>query len=81
MPRGLNNWTFKDITDFLKEHDFRLTHTRGSHFYYVGRSGGEPRQTHIQYHGQKSIHPRTLKSVIRQSGIPQAEWLQWGKNG
>ena len=78
MPRGLNNWTFKDIVDFLKENGFRLTHTRGSHFYYIGRFGGEIRQTHIQYHGQKSIHPRTLKAVITQSGIPQSEWLKWG---
>lgn len=77
MSRGLNNWTFKDIVDFLKEHGFRHTHTRGSHFYYVGRCGGEVRQTHIQFHGNKSIHPRTIKSVIRQSGIPQEQWLNW----
>lgn len=77
MPRGFNNWTFKDIVDFLKEHDFRLTHTRGSHFYYVDHASGQTCQTHIQFHGQKSIHPRTLKSVIRQSGIAQEEWLNW----
>lgn len=77
MPRGLNNWTFHDIVNFLKEHGFHHTHSRGSHFYYVGNYGGQPRQTHIQYHGRKSIHPRTLKSVIRQSGIPQNEWLKW----
>lgn len=77
MPRGLNNWTFKDIVDFLKENGFRETHSRGSHFYYVGRFAGNTRQTHIQFHGQKSIHPRTLKSVIRQSGIPQEKWLNW----
>ena len=80
MPRGLNNWTFKDIVDFLKENGFTETHSRGSHFYYVGHNGGQARQTHIQFHGQKSIHPRTLKSVIRQSGIPQSEWLNWGNN-
>ena len=77
MPRGLNNWTFKDAVDFLKEHGFRQTNTRGSHFYYVGHCGGEVRQTHIQFHGNKSIHPRTLKSVIRQSGIPQEQWMNW----
>ena len=40
-------------------------------------AGGQTRQTHIQFHGQKSIHPRTLKSVIRQSGIPQEVWVNW----
>ena len=77
MPRGLNNWTFKDVVDFLKENGFRETHTRGSHFYYLGHFGGEARQTHVQFHGNKSIRPRTLKSVIRQSGIPQEKWLNW----
>ncbi len=76
MPRGLNNWTFKNVVDFLKEHRFQLSHSGGSHFYYVGHYGGKVRQTHIQYHGQKSIHPRTLKSVIVQSGIPQNLWLK-----
>lgn len=76
MPHGLNNWTFKDVVDILKDHGFHLSHSRGSHFYYIGHYGGKVRQAHIQYHGQKSIHPRTLKSVIVQSGIPQNLWLK-----
>lgn len=75
MPRGLHNWTFTDIVNFLRAHGFHETHSRGSHFYYAGHYEGEPRQTHIQFHGAKAIHPRTLKSVIRQSGISQKEWL------
>lgn len=76
MPRGLNNWTFSDIVDFLKKYGFRQTHSRGSHFYYAGHYGGKTRQTHIQFHGAKAIHPRTLKAVIRQSGISQADLLK-----
>ena len=76
MPRGLHNWTFTAVITFLRAHGFRETHSRGSHFYYAGRYDGAPRQTHVQFHGAKAIHPRTLKAVIRQSGIPQAEWLK-----
>lgn len=77
MPHGLNNWTFSDVIEFLQTHGFRHTHTRGSHFYYTGSYGGKFRQTHVQYHGRKSIHPRTINSIIRQSGILKKEWLDW----
>ncbi len=75
MTRGKSNWTFKDVERFLKDHGFSLHHTRGSHFYYRGFIGGHLRMTHIKYHGSDSIHPKTLSSVIAQSGIPEAELL------
>jgi len=67
---------FKDgDTFFAVALEFNIV-VEGTHpIYYTGRYGGQPRQTHIQFHGAKAIHPRTLKSVIRQSGIPQKEWL------
>ena len=76
MPRGLYNWTAEDVVRFLKAHDFSLNHTRGSHYYYVGRAGGKLRQVSVPFHGSRALKPRTLKSIIRQSGISQAEWLK-----
>ena len=75
MPRSVFNWDFNDVVAFLKEHGFRLNHTEGSHYYYVGQYGGSFRQVEVHFHGSKSIKPRTLKSMIRQSGISQKEWL------
>jgi len=76
MPRGLNNWTAEDVVRFLKTHDFYLNYTKGSHYFYVGRAGDALRQVCIAFHGSKTLKPRTLKGIIRQSGIPQAEWLK-----
>lgn len=76
MPRGLNNWTYTDVVDFLKAHGFTLHHTRGSHYYYVGTQGGELRMTHVQYHGKAAIKSGTMAAIVRQSGIPKATWLK-----
>lgn len=77
MPRGFFNWTAEDAIRFLKEHGFQLNHSRGSHFYYVGRYGKRLRQVCIPFHGKRTLKPRTLKGIIAQSGIPKEEWLKW----
>jgi len=77
MPRGLNNWTAEDVVRFLKERGFILNHTKGSHCFYVGRAGGMFRQVCVPFHGSRTIKPRTLKAIIRQSGISKENWLNW----
>lgn len=75
MPRGVFNWTFADAVDFLKEHGFVLVHIEGSHHFYQGNYGGAPRLVQVQFHGRKTLKPRTLKSIIVQSGISKDRWL------
>jgi predicted RNA binding protein YcfA (HicA-like mRNA interferase family) len=75
MPRGFYNWTAEDAVRFLKAHGFVLNHTRGSHYYYVGSYSGAFRQVNIPFHGSRTIKPRTLKSIIRQSGITKDKWM------
>jgi len=76
MPRGVNNWTYDNVVDFLKEHSFRLNHIRASHYFYVGHTAGKYRQVCVPYHGSVAIKPRTLKGIILQSGIPKEVWLK-----
>ena len=76
MPRGVFNWTAEDVVRFLKARGFSLNNTRGSHWYYVSRASGEFRQVCVPFHGSKSIKPRTLKGIIRQSGISKKDWLK-----
>ena len=76
MPRGLDNWSFRDVKNFLAEWGFRLNHIEGSHYYYVGSYEGIIRQVSIPFHGSKAIHPKTMRSIVRQSGIPQEEWVR-----
>jgi len=74
MPRGLYNWTFRDVVRFLKKYNFILVNTEGSHYYYSGSVSGKPRLVHVPFHGSNTIKPRTMKSIIDQSGISQKEW-------
>jgi predicted RNA binding protein YcfA (HicA-like mRNA interferase family) len=76
MMRGIFNWTAGDVVRFLKAHRFLHTHTRGSHMFYAGHYGGAPRQVCVPFHASRSLDPRVLKSIVRQSGIPQKEWIE-----
>ncbi len=75
MPRGVFNWTFNDVVRFLKDYHFSLNYVEGSHYFYIGSYGGNFRQVCVPFHGSKSIDPRTLKGIIKQSGIPKEKWL------
>ncbi|MEK7596801.1 MAG: type II toxin-antitoxin system HicA family toxin [Patescibacteria group bacterium] len=75
MPRGVFNWTFYDVVNFLKSKGFRLNHTEGSHHYFVTSQKGILKQVCVQFHGTKALKPRTFKGIIEQSGIPKEEWL------
>jgi len=75
MPRGLFNWTFKDVANFLEERNFVLNYTNSSHYYYVGHVKGVYRQVCVPFHGSKTIKPRTMRGIILQSGISRDEWV------
>lgn len=76
MPRGLNNWSAEDVVRFLRAHGFIYNHSRGSHYFYIGKIEGIMRQVCIPFHGGKSLKPRTMKGIILQSGIAQKEWFK-----
>lgn len=75
MPRGLLNWTFSDVVDFLKVRNFVLNHTNASHYYYVGHTKGIYRQVCVPFHGNRSLKPRTMNGIVLQSGIDKKEWI------
>ena len=74
MTRGVFNWTYKDVVGVLKEHGFRLNDMDSSHHYYLRFEGGRFYQVTVPFHGSKTIKPRTLKSMILQSGLPRSDW-------
>jgi predicted RNA binding protein YcfA (HicA-like mRNA interferase family) len=76
MPRGLLNWKFSEVADFLKGHQFSLNHTNGSHYYYIGFVDNKMRQVCAPFHGSKSLKPRTMRGIILQSGISKKDWLK-----
>jgi len=76
MPNKLFNWTFRDVDRFLKNHNFKLNYTNGSHYYYIGHYGKIFRHVCVPFHSSKTIKSRTLKGIILQSGMLKEEWLK-----
>lgn len=63
MPKRLSSAEFIRI---LSDHDFRFISQKGSHTKYRNAPG----QTVIIPHPRKDIPIGTLRSMIRQSGLP-----------
>jgi len=75
MSRGINNWTFNKISKFLLNQDFSLSHTKGSHYFYTKITNDSKKIVCIPRHNNKTIHPTTFNSIIKQSGIDKKTWL------
>jgi hypothetical protein len=79
MTRKLHNWSYQDVTNFLKKNGFSFfEELKGSRQAWIKlQDGGEPdRIVEITFrHGDYS--ERTMKSIIRQSGIPEGDWTEW----
>ena len=75
MPNGINNWTYSDVKKFLNKRNFTLVRKKGSHHHYRGYDG-QIRLVTVPFHGKnEAIRPRTMNSIIAQSGIDKKEWL------
>jgi len=77
MARGLNNWSYKDVTTFLKEHGFSYWEPReGSHEAWGNEETGKIVEP--AFHGKSETYPiRTMKMLVMQSGISEEEWRKW----
>ena len=77
MPRGVFNWTFKDVEKFLRDHGFSLIRIEASHHHFLRVSKGKSFMVQVQFHGNNvALKPRTLNGIILQSGISKKEWLE-----
>src|ERR1044071_253703 len=76
--RRLRNWTYRNVTDFLKESGFSFSREiRGSHQAWSRRlDEGDEIVVEINF-THKSYPPKTLKTMVNQSGIPAKEWIKW----
>ncbi len=73
MPKTL--WSSKDVESFLKSRGFKLTRQKGSHKQFVGYVGGVKRRVTV-IANQKYFTPKTMKSMIEQSGLSKEEWIK-----
>lgn len=82
MPRRLHNWSYNHVVDFLRENGFSFhKELGGSHQAWIKRGivGELDRRVEVNLtHGSYPL--MTLKTMIRQSGISQKEWIKWGNS-
>jgi len=79
MTRRLHNWSYRDVTQFLKEHSF--VHHRpyfGSHEIWAKLKDNGTPEREVEVSKRKDAYPpKTMKNMIHQSGIDEAEWIRW----
>jgi len=65
MPK-LPRVTARQITSVLESVGFRLVRQSGSHMIYKNSAG---RRVTVPFHAQKTLHPKLLKSILRDADI------------
>ena len=71
MPRGLNNWTYRDVDRFLRKRGFVLKYSESgsAHRYYVRTEQDGEQIVTVAFHGAKTMYGhRVMRSMIAQSG-------------
>lgn len=77
MARGISNWTYKEVIEFLKENGFSYLESRkGSHEAWLCVKTNAI--VEVNFHGNNHTYPeRTLETMIRQSQIDKKTWRKW----
>jgi len=82
MVRRLRNWSYSNVIEFLRENGFSFfKELAGSHeaWIKIGDNGEPDRIVEVNF-THRSYPVKTLKTMIRQSGIHQDEWIKWGQS-
>lgn len=80
MTNRLCNWTYRDVTDFLQQKGFgffdNVDHHIGQAWMNVHDNGEPNRIVEVKF-TRTFYKSKALKRMIRQSGIPETEWVNW----
>lgn len=74
MHRELQKLTSREVERILHSYAFVLDRVSGSHQQFVGFVR-DRKHTVTVVKNQKRFAPKTLASMIRQSGLTEQEWL------
>jgi hypothetical protein len=77
MPRRLHNWNYRQVIDFFTF----LKELPGSHEAWIksGENGVPDKRVEVNFR-HDSYPVKTLKTIIRLSGIDEKEWIRWGNS-
>ena len=66
MSKNLPRVTAREIISAIEKCGFFLARQSGSHKIYKNKEG---KRTTIPFHGDKTLHPKVLKSILRDLDI------------
>ncbi len=66
MAEKFPRLTAKEIIAALEHHGFVLSRQSGSHRIYKNNGG---KRVTVPFHGNKTLHPKVLKSILRDADI------------
>ena len=66
--------TASEAEKVLKRNGFVHVRTVGSHFQWINVA--MRRNVTIPHHGNRQLQQRTLKSIVRQSGLPESAFVR-----
>lgn len=70
MTKGLPKLTAKEIIAILEKLGFYLSRQSGSHKIYKNKEG---KRSTVPFHAGKILHPKVLKSIIRDVDISEGQ--------
>jgi len=75
MHKALQSLASREVERILKRYGFVLDRQRGSHQHFIGKIREQVRHVTVVAN-KKRFSPEILKSMIRQSGLSEDEWLE-----
>jgi len=72
MPKRAS-LSYRQVVQLLRKHGFSKDRQEGSHQQWIGTVRGQPHIVTVIVEA-KDYAPKTMKSMIRQSGLGENEW-------
>jgi hypothetical protein len=78
MTIKLKNWSYSEVTHFLKENDFSFSEdSEGVQTWVKLNAKGEP-TTFVEVGFRRDKYPvKAMRKIIRQSEIAEKVWTEW----
>ena len=76
MDKRLFNLSSNEVTKILKKMGFTISRQKGSHIQFAGIIKNVKRRVTL-ISKQSHFAPKTMKSMIEQSGLSEKDWLEY----
>jgi len=81
MARMLNNWTYKNVVNFLEENGFSFYEDLGHAQSWAKLQGNGMPDKFVEIKFTQGFYTsKALDKMIRQSAVDQNKWIKWASS-